>query len=287
MSWHRPLGWGSIVWGGVVSWCGLRVATGPSRGIMVSWKSSPAAGVRLDGETRGTEAGRLPHPWTGSCHLRRLWGLSTGGGLEEGLLREEVGASREAVQMMSPPRSPCRQRTLHHPTFLLAHPTMQPLKRKRDESPTTPQKLMKIQLTVGRRLTCVVPGPLVIPATPSPPPPPSPEDQVLWEDNGERANLCGPGQSVVIRICATSPLGKRQYVEQPSAVLAEKAMAHLGHQLTIEMSHMLTSTIFLFVQSDARTDDNNPPKMFAIFMFVQCQKLQKSSSADSVQENTS
>ncbi|KAH9072412.1 hypothetical protein EDB83DRAFT_2313447 [Lactarius deliciosus] len=187
---------------------------------------------------------------------------------------------------------------------------MQPLKRKRDESPTTPQKLMKIQLTVGRRLTCVVPGPLVIPATPSPPPPPppSPEDQVLvslvsvwnllahaayayalvssrrkkrekegkgrgkgeylvpglvyknlftrtslvwnayavrslrrfrllvkWEDDGERANLCGPGQLVVIRICAMSPSGKRQYVEQPSAVLAEKATAHLGHQLTIGM----------------------------------------------------
>ncbi|KAH9172295.1 hypothetical protein EDB89DRAFT_1906294 [Lactarius sanguifluus] len=165
---------------------------------------------------------------------------------------------------------------------------MQPLKRKRDESPTTPQKLMKIQLTIGRRLTCVVPGPLVIPATPSPPLPPSPEDQVLnlfartssvwnayavrslcrfrllvkWEDDGEWANLCGPGQSVVIWICATSLSGKRQL-------------------------HMLTSTIFLFVQSDAHTDDNNPPKMFAIFMFVQCQKLQKSSSADSVQENMS
>ncbi|KAH9043627.1 hypothetical protein EDB85DRAFT_1885229 [Lactarius pseudohatsudake] len=146
---------------------------------------------------------------------------------------------------------------------------MQPLKHKRDEFPTTPQKLMKIRLTVGeytsakmspgRRLTCVVPGPLVIPATPSPPPPPPPEDQVLqkekegkggekeniclcpfrllvkWEDNGEQANLCSAGQSVVFQICATSLLGKRQYVEHPSAILAEKATAHLGHQLTIGM----------------------------------------------------
>ncbi|KAH9033010.1 hypothetical protein EDB85DRAFT_1890447 [Lactarius pseudohatsudake] len=171
-----------------------------------------------------------------------------------------------------------------------------PLKRKRDEFPTTPQKLMKIQLTVGRRLTCVVPGPLVIPATPSPPPPPPPEDQALspgldpsypivsvwnllahaayayalvgsgrkkrekegekrekegkriifgtclrpfrllvkWEDDGEQVNLCGAGQSVVIRICATSPSGKRRILSPP----------------------------------------------------MQCQKLPKSSSADSVQENT-
>ncbi|KAH9023251.1 hypothetical protein EDB85DRAFT_1894899 [Lactarius pseudohatsudake] len=45
---------------------------------------------------------------------------------------------------------------------------MQPLKRKRDELPTTPQKLRKIQLTI-------IPDSLDIPATPPPsPPPPSP-----------------------------------------------------------------------------------------------------------------
>ncbi|KAH9035087.1 hypothetical protein EDB83DRAFT_2318776 [Lactarius deliciosus] len=143
---------------------------------------------------------------------------------------------------------------------------MQPLKCKRDKFPTTPQKLMKIQLTVGKytsakmlpgqRLTCVVPGPLIIPPTPSPPLLPPPEDQVLhveppctchicnlfahtssvwnaytvcslrpfrllvkWEDDGKPANLCGAGQLVVIQICTTLPSGR---------------------------SHMLMSTIFLF-----------------------------------------
>ncbi|KAH9028660.1 hypothetical protein EDB85DRAFT_1892402 [Lactarius pseudohatsudake] len=193
---------------------------------------------------------------------------------------------------------------------------MQPLKRKRDEFPTTPQKLMKIQLTVGeytsakmspgRRLTCVVPGPLVIPATPSPPPPPPPpEDQVLnlfarassvwnayavgslrpfrllvkWEDDCERANLCGAGQSVVFRICATSPSGKRRYVEHPSAILAEKATAHLGHQLTIGMYDSA-----LYGKSNDLMIDYFAPNFIPTYF---CQKLPKSSSADSVQENTS
>ncbi|KAH9012198.1 hypothetical protein EDB85DRAFT_1900484 [Lactarius pseudohatsudake] len=54
-------------------------------------------------------------------------------------------------------------------SLFLSHTTpMQPLKRKRDELPTTPQKLRKIQLTI-------IPNSLDIPATPPPsPPPPSP-----------------------------------------------------------------------------------------------------------------
>ncbi|KAH9037182.1 hypothetical protein EDB85DRAFT_1888433 [Lactarius pseudohatsudake] len=101
---------------------------------------------------------------------------------------------------------------------------MQPLKHKRDEFPTTPQKLMKIRLTVGeytsakmspgRRLTCVVPGPLVIPATPSPPPPPPPEDQVLCVEPPCPCRICvhafpirGTGETYDIK---ARPLGSRE-----------------------------------------------------------------------------
>ncbi|KAH9010581.1 hypothetical protein EDB84DRAFT_1445623 [Lactarius hengduanensis] len=106
---------------------------------------------------------------------------------------------------------------------------MQPLKRKRDELPTTPQKLRKIQLTI-------VPDSLDIPATPppSPPPPPPPSpvgDGVVWEDDSERCGLVqrrtGGGNLDTPRRCRARGRTSNSLLH----ILAETA--RLGLQLTI------------------------------------------------------